>query len=102
MAAGLGSSGAPEAQQPLGGRPDLDSWHETLAINMATDYTLITWRGTVWPVASRLIVPDQRRASRCVELSGPLRFRRIGPLGILLGISFGGCTVCPARNQTRW
>ena len=44
MVAGLGSPGEAETRQSRKARPTSTAWHETLAVNMATGYTLITGR----------------------------------------------------------
>ena len=44
MVAGLGGPGASEARQQAPGPTFVESWHETLAVNMAAGYTLMTGR----------------------------------------------------------
>ena len=44
MVAGMGSAGAAEDSATARARPSSNSWHETLAVNMATGYTLMTGR----------------------------------------------------------
>ena len=44
MVAGLGSAGAAKDRQSRQGPAYIDCWHETLAVNMATGYTLMTGR----------------------------------------------------------
>ena len=44
MVAGLGSAGAAKDSATAHGPAYIDCWHETLAVNMATGYTLMTGR----------------------------------------------------------